>query len=60
VTGETAFRLVWLVLVSWRGRSIVRDGVVLVILFFVIFEEVWMKFSDVYDLHVWWDVSEFK
>jgi hypothetical protein len=52
VTGETAFRLV---LVSWRGRSTVRDGVV-----FVIFEEVWMKFSDVYDLHVWWDVSEFK
>jgi hypothetical protein len=47
VTGETASRLVWLVLASWRGRSIVRDGVVLVILFFVIIEEVSLEFGNV-------------
>jgi hypothetical protein len=60
VVGGAVVRLVWLVLVRWRGRSIVRDGIVLVILFFVIFEEIWMSFSDFYDPHVWLDVSEFK
>ena len=60
VTGETAFRLVWLVLASWRGRSIARDGIILVVMLFVIFEKVWMNVSDVYDLHIWRDVSELK
>jgi hypothetical protein len=47
--------LAWLVLVGWRGRSIDRDGIVV-----VIFEEIWMKVSDLYDPHAWLDVSEFK
>jgi hypothetical protein len=41
---------VWLV--RWRGRSTVWDGIVLVVLFFVIFDEIWMSFSDFCDPHV--------
>jgi len=59
-TGETAFRLVWLVLASWRSRLITQDRIILVVMLFVIFGKVWMKVSDVYDPHIWWDVSELK
>jgi hypothetical protein len=45
-------------LMGWRGGSIARNGIVVPIMLFVVFEKVWMDVPDVYDLHVRRDVPE--
>ena len=45
---------------SWRGRLIARSGIVIPVLFFIVFEKVRMDASDIYNFHIWWDVSKFE